>query len=84
LEEIDLQGDFGTEWRDAYENGRLFRQLVHRVEKSALTWEETSSDEWVQERLEWAARNPGIGCPEPDYSGMTKEEILFAQSGFEL
>lgn len=53
------------EWHELYENGKAFRHFIQRLSLQAGTWT-SESEEWVDERLAWAALHPGVAMKEED------------------
>ena len=59
------KADKTGEWRRAYERGAPFRRLITYLGLGVANWK--GSEGWIDERLEWAKANPGIGMPELDF-----------------
>lgn len=63
LDTVD-SADHGTEWREAYETGRPFRELFDFSIFPVNVWLVYKLERWVDKRLEWAKMYPGVGFPD--------------------
>ena len=64
IETIKANGKVGEEWLEASEKGELFRNFAALLEYQVQVWARPSMERWVDERLAFAAKNPGVGMPE--------------------
>lgn len=63
-ETIGAEGERGIEWLAVAEQGRLFRDFGDMLTFQVLIWASKDMEKWVDRRLEFAARSPGVGLPE--------------------
>lgn len=57
IDEIDKTG----EWRRAHDNGRPFREFTNLLNFTVGVWANEDIEDWIDERLKWAADHPGEG-----------------------
>ncbi|KAJ7039726.1 kinase-like domain-containing protein [Mycena alexandri] len=57
------ENDPTGEWIRACERGRWFRNFTSMLSYNVGVWAEPNIEKWVDERLEWAKVNPGVGRP---------------------
>ncbi|KAF8517995.1 hypothetical protein BU17DRAFT_49070, partial [Hysterangium stoloniferum] len=63
-ETIKAQGEIGEEWLEASEKGLLFRKFAAILDYQIQVWARPSMEKWVDERLAFAVKHPGVGMPE--------------------
>ena len=74
-ETIKAHGKVGEEWLEASEKGQLFRNFSRLLEHEVQVWAEPSLERWVDERLAFAAKNPGVGMPEETLEEMVRRWV---------
>jgi hypothetical protein len=57
-------GEAGEEWLEMSERGRWFRDFGFMLEYRVNVWASEEMKKWVDERLAFARKFPGIGLPE--------------------
>jgi hypothetical protein len=76
LDEIVRSRD-GKEWLNTHDMRRDSRKFMYRFNIGALVWRQSNFACWVQDRFDWAQRQPGIGCPYPDVVILNSASISF-------
>jgi hypothetical protein len=56
-------GEVGEEWLELSERGRWFRGFAFMLEYQVGVWASEAMEKWVDERLAFARKFPGIGLP---------------------
>ena len=74
-ETIKANGKVGEEWLEASEKGELFRNFAALLEYEVQVWATPTMERWVDQRLAFAAKNPGVGMPEETLEEMIRRHV---------
>lgn len=74
-ETVKAQGKIGEDWLSASEKGALFRNFAHMLEYQVDIWASPSMEQWVDERLAFAKKHPGVGMPRKKLGEMIEERV---------
>lgn len=61
---IRREGEAGVEWISLYEQGQWFREFGNIATYQVQVWASEEMEEWVDKRLDFALKFPGVGLPE--------------------
>lgn len=75
---MKAHGAIGEEWLELSQKGRLFRDFAFMLDYQVQVWAEL--ERWVDERLAFAEKYPGIGMPERSLEEDLEEQSAAAPS----
>lgn len=73
-ETIKAQGRIGEEWLETSEKGRFFRNFAAMLDYQVQVWARPFMERWVDERLAFAAKHPGVGLRERSLEDEVEEQ----------
>jgi len=71
---VKAQGKIGEDWLSATETGALFRDFAFMLDYQVQIWASPSMEQWVDERLAFAKKHPGIGMTEKKLAELIEEQ----------
>jgi len=73
-ETVRAQGKIGEDWLNASAKGALFRNFAFLLDYQVHIWASPDMERWVDERLAFGEKHPGVGMPEKNLDEMIEEQ----------